>query len=159
MNDQDTTVQTTPAQPPEKRFGILRDIVGIIVFVVSVIIGALILNAFVFQTYNVFGPSMEPTLQTGDRLVEILERHGTTGPAYEKYAQENLGFGKQNWLYYIAKQTVLTGLADDSGNILLPPEYRYAYPISDKLAFVGRLDMQVPGPISQSVPRRDWFPA
>jgi hypothetical protein len=23
---------------------------------------------------------------------------------------------------------------------------------------VGRLDMAVPGPVSQSVPRRDWFP-
>jgi hypothetical protein len=24
---------------------------------------------------------------------------------------------------------------------------------------VGRLDMQVPGPVTQTVPRRDWFPA
>jgi glyoxylase-like metal-dependent hydrolase (beta-lactamase superfamily II) len=42
---------------------------------------------------------------------------------------------------------------------------RFLLPIHDKPAriegaqVVGRLDMQVPGPIAQSVPRRDWFPA
>lgn len=60
----------TPPAPTSKRDGsILRDVAGIALFVISVIIGALLLNAFVFQTYNVFGGSMEPTMQTGDRLV------------------------------------------------------------------------------------------
>ena len=42
---------------------------------------------------------------------------------------------------------------------------KFLLPIHDKPAkiegaqVVGRLDLQVPGPISQSVPRRDWFPA
>jgi glyoxylase-like metal-dependent hydrolase (beta-lactamase superfamily II) len=42
---------------------------------------------------------------------------------------------------------------------------RFLLPVHDKPArieggqVVGRLDMQVPGPITQSVPRRDWFPA
>ncbi len=42
---------------------------------------------------------------------------------------------------------------------------KFLMPIHDKPAkieaqqVVGRLDMTVPGPISQSVPRRDWFPA
>ena len=42
--------------------------------------------------------------------------------------------------------------------------YKYLLPIHDKPALiehaqvVGRLDMQVPGPISQSLPRRNWFP-
>jgi glyoxylase-like metal-dependent hydrolase (beta-lactamase superfamily II) len=42
---------------------------------------------------------------------------------------------------------------------------RFLLPIHDKPAkieadqVVGRLDMQVPGPITQSVPRRNWFPA
>ena len=41
---------------------------------------------------------------------------------------------------------------------------RFLLPIHDKPArieddkVVGRLDMAVPGPITQSVPRRDWFP-
>ncbi|MEQ9315791.1 MAG: hypothetical protein RLN72_08050, partial [Henriciella sp.] len=77
-----------------------------------------------------------------EELIPILEKYGTTAEAYEKYAQENLGFGKQNWLSYIAKQTVLTGIADDQGNILLPAEYRWAYPVSDKLAYAQRVDLQ-----------------
>ena len=77
-----------------------------------------------------------------ETLIPILERQGTTGPAYEKFAQDHLGFGKNNYLYYIANQTVLTGIADDQGNILLPAEYRWAYPVSDKLAYVQRLDLQ-----------------
>jgi len=42
---------------------------------------------------------------------------------------------------------------------------KYILPVHDKPAVVqggrvvGRADMAVPGPISQSVPRRDWFPA
>jgi glyoxylase-like metal-dependent hydrolase (beta-lactamase superfamily II) len=42
---------------------------------------------------------------------------------------------------------------------------RYVLPVHDKPAkveagrVVGRLDMAVPGPVSQSVARRDWFPA
>jgi glyoxylase-like metal-dependent hydrolase (beta-lactamase superfamily II) len=42
---------------------------------------------------------------------------------------------------------------------------KFLLPIHDKPAkiegaqVVGRLDMQVPGPVTQSVPRRDWFPA
>ncbi|WP_137128400.1 MBL fold metallo-hydrolase [Roseomonas sp. HF4] len=42
---------------------------------------------------------------------------------------------------------------------------RFLLPVHDKPArieggqVIGRLDMQVPGPITQSVPRRDWFPA
>lgn len=42
---------------------------------------------------------------------------------------------------------------------------KFLLPVHDKPAkieggqVVGRLDMQVPGPIIQSVPRRDWFPA
>ena len=42
---------------------------------------------------------------------------------------------------------------------------KFLLPVHDKPAkieggqVVGRLDMQVPGPITQSVPRREWFPA
>ena len=43
--------------------------------------------------------------------------------------------------------------------------FRYLLPIHDQPAriengrVVGRLDRKVPGPVSQTVPRRDWFPA
>ena len=42
---------------------------------------------------------------------------------------------------------------------------KFLLPIHDKPAkieggqVIGRLDMQVPGPVTQTVPRRDWFPA
>jgi len=47
----------------------LKDAIGIIIFVICVLIGTLIINAFIFRSFNVEGPSMEPTLFTGDRLI------------------------------------------------------------------------------------------
>ncbi|MCD8561827.1 signal peptidase I [Candidatus Saccharibacteria bacterium] len=51
------------------RHPVLKDILNLIIFVVLVIIGTLLINTFVFRSYNVVGPSMEPTLETGDRLI------------------------------------------------------------------------------------------
>lgn len=51
------------------RHPFVKDFFGIAVFIVCVIIGTLLINAFVFRTFNVVGPSMETTLQTGDRLI------------------------------------------------------------------------------------------
>lgn len=48
---------------------------------------------------------------------------------------------------------------------LMHSKAKYILPVHDKPAkieggkVVGRLDMAIPGPVSQSVPRRDWFPA
>ena len=42
--------------------------------------------------------------------------------------------------------------------------YRFLLPVHDKPALienqqvVGRLDMVVPGPVTQTLPKRDWFP-
>lgn len=47
----------------------LKDAVGIFVFVLCVLIGTLIINAFIFRSFNVEGPSMQNTLHTGDRLI------------------------------------------------------------------------------------------
>lgn len=47
----------------------IKDIGGIAAFVVAVFIGAWIINALVFRSFNVDGPSMEDTLHTGDRLI------------------------------------------------------------------------------------------
>ena len=46
-----------------------KDIIGIVVFIVCVIIGTVLINTFVFRSFNVVGPSMESTLFTGDRLI------------------------------------------------------------------------------------------
>jgi len=47
----------------------LKDIWGIFIFLVLVLIGTLLINTFVFRSFNVLGPSMETTLYTGDRLI------------------------------------------------------------------------------------------
>lgn len=52
-----------------QRHPILKDGLGIIIFVVCVLIGTLIINTFIFRSFNVVGPSMEKTLYTGDRLL------------------------------------------------------------------------------------------
>lgn len=47
----------------------LSDGLSLVVFVIGVAIGTVLLNAFVFQTFNVEGASMETTMYTGDRLI------------------------------------------------------------------------------------------
>lgn len=47
----------------------LKDVGGVILFVAAVFVGALLINTFVFRSFNVDGPSMEDTLHTGDRLI------------------------------------------------------------------------------------------
>lgn len=51
------------------RHPVLKDVLGIIVFIVCVLIGTLLINTFIFRSFNVVGPSMESTLFTGDRLI------------------------------------------------------------------------------------------
>ena len=48
---------------------VLRDVLGVIVFVLAVIIGAWLINMFLFRSFSVSGPSMETTLYTNDRLI------------------------------------------------------------------------------------------
>lgn len=47
----------------------LKDLVGIVLFIVAVLIGAWLINLFLFRSFSVSGPSMEPTLYTNDRLI------------------------------------------------------------------------------------------
>ncbi len=46
-----------------------RDIGGLAVFILAVLVGTLLINTYVFRSFNVEGPSMEKTLYTGDRLI------------------------------------------------------------------------------------------
>ncbi len=46
-----------------------KDVLQLAVFVICVVIGTILINTFVFRSYNVVGPSMETTLYTGDRLI------------------------------------------------------------------------------------------
>lgn len=52
-----------------QRHPVLKDAFNITIFIICVLIGTLIINTFVFRSFNVLGPSMEKTLFTGDRLI------------------------------------------------------------------------------------------
>lgn len=52
-----------------QRHPYVKDALSIIIFVVCVLIGTLVINTYVFRSFNVLGPSMETTLYTGDRLI------------------------------------------------------------------------------------------
>lgn len=47
----------------------LKDFGGLLFFVIAVLVGTVLINTFVFRSFNVEGPSMEKTLYTGDRLI------------------------------------------------------------------------------------------
>ncbi len=59
----------TPDTPSPKRYQWIRDTAGLLVFAIAVIIGTLLINTFIFRSFNVEGPSMEKTMYTGDRLI------------------------------------------------------------------------------------------
>ena len=52
-----------------QRYPLLKDMVGLAMFVGAIILGTFILNHFVFRSYNVVGSSMETTLHSGDRIL------------------------------------------------------------------------------------------
>lgn len=52
-----------------QRHPLIKDVLGIIAFIACVLVGTLLINTFVFRSFNVMGPSMETTLYTGDRLI------------------------------------------------------------------------------------------
>ena len=47
----------------------IKDSLSLIIFIIGVIIGTLMINTFIFRSFNVEGPSMETTMFTGDRLI------------------------------------------------------------------------------------------
>jgi len=51
------------------RHPVLKDILSLVLFVACVIVGTVILNSFVFRSYNVVGVSMENTLHDSDRII------------------------------------------------------------------------------------------
>ena len=48
---------------------LLKDLLSLAVFVICVVVGTMVLNAFVFRSYNVVGVSMENTLHNDDRII------------------------------------------------------------------------------------------
>lgn len=68
----DQPIHTTQPQKEKKEGGIFSFIATLVIAFVLV----QLINAFFFQSYKVFGSSMEPTLQNGDRL--IISKLGKT---------------------------------------------------------------------------------
>ncbi len=70
MDPQTTASPDAPAAPPLKDKGTKRrQIIRIVLSWALAIIVVLLLQRYVFQSYQVFGHSMEPTLSEGDYLV------------------------------------------------------------------------------------------
>jgi len=51
------------------RHPFMKDLLSLVIFVICVIIGTILINTYIFRSFNVVGPSMETTLYTGDRLI------------------------------------------------------------------------------------------
>lgn len=72
LKDSSTTPEnptvTSDATPSSKRSDIKNTIVSVLILLMAPVI-ALMLTLFVFQSYQVDGPSMETTLQNNDRLI------------------------------------------------------------------------------------------
>jgi signal peptidase I len=78
-----------------------KDVLGIAGFVIAVILGATLINQFLFRSFSVSGPSMEPTLYTGDRL--IVDRIPLTlahiqGHAYIPDRGQVIVFKNPHWI-------------------------------------------------------------
>lgn len=71
--EQNQPLQKHPEEQPrpqaKARYPWLKDIVGIFLFLVAIFLGAAIINAAVFRSFSVVGPSMEDTLYTGERII------------------------------------------------------------------------------------------
>ncbi len=52
-----------------ERHPIIKDILSLIVFVACIVLGTIVINSFVFRSYNVVGISMENTLHNTDRVI------------------------------------------------------------------------------------------
>lgn len=55
--------------PFSQRHPWLNDAFSLVIFGIAVIIGTILINTYVFRSFNVEGPSMETTMYTGDRLI------------------------------------------------------------------------------------------
>lgn len=92
----------------------IKDVLGILGFIIAVLIGAALINQFLFRSFSVSGPSMEPTLFTGDRL--IVNRIPVTladiqGEAYVPERGEIIVFKNPHWMpggldEYIVKRVI-----------------------------------------------------
>lgn len=48
---------------------LLKDILNLCVFIIAIVIGTVLLNTYIYRSYNVVGSSMENTLKNDDRVI------------------------------------------------------------------------------------------
>ena len=48
---------------------VLKDILSLVIFIATVVVGTIFLNTYLYRSYNVVGSSMENTLHEGDRVI------------------------------------------------------------------------------------------
>lgn len=66
----------------------VKDALNLLGFLALVLLGALFINAFLFRTFAVTGPSMEPTFYTGDRVVVNRLPHTASYFTRDRYLPE-----------------------------------------------------------------------
>lgn len=140
----------------------IKDGLNLIIFAICVAIGTIFINSFVFRTFSVVGPSMEPTMHTGDRLI-VNRVPATYSKLHNKLYKPNRGeiIVFENPLYdssghdeYIVKRViafpgervvlkdgVLTVFNDEHPNGFNPDE-NYAKTLSTPIS--GNFDDEVP---------------
>lgn len=52
-----------------QRHPLLKDFIGLVIFALCVFVGTMLINTYIFRSFNVDGRSMEATMHTGDRLI------------------------------------------------------------------------------------------
>jgi signal peptidase I len=52
-----------------QRHPLIKDIFGIFIFILCVLVGTLLINSYVFRSFSVVGQSMEHTFSTNDRVI------------------------------------------------------------------------------------------
>ena len=104
-------------QITDRRNQRVKDILGVVLFVAAVFVGAWLINLFVFRSFNVDGPSMENTLHTGDRLIvnrlPVSWSH-LRGNAYSPERGQVIVFKNPHWQpgrsdEYIVKRVIAYG--------------------------------------------------
>lgn len=89
------------------RHPIVQDVIGITIFIISVIIGTIVINSFIFRSYNVVGASMENTLYTNDRL--IVNRI----PSTVSHLQNEAWVPERGDIIVFKNPQISTGLGDE----------------------------------------------
>ncbi len=62
-------METQPKTSYLTRHPLLKDALSLIAFIACVVVGTILLNAYVFRSYNVVGSSMENTFHEDDRVI------------------------------------------------------------------------------------------